>query len=192
MASINENLFTLFGNGEERAAFGRRLLSTRFGDLWVGGTGNRVSALAFASAGGAEGGARGTGSGRSRADRAFRERFERWVDVFQKVSPEDRWALLAPAGTSFQCGVWRALLEVAAGTVTTYSDLARSVGRPRAHRAVGAAVGANPVALLLPCHRVVPKSGGVGGYRWGAGRKRALLDAEAEAGSGAASLLFCG
>jgi AraC family transcriptional regulator of adaptative response/methylated-DNA-[protein]-cysteine methyltransferase len=82
-------------------------------------------------------------------------------------------------GTNFQVAVWRALLGVAPAAVTSYSALASGIGRPRAARAVGAAVGANPVGWLIPCHRVIRQSGEMGGYRWGIGRKRAMLSWEA-------------
>lgn len=78
------------------------------------------------------------------------------------------------SGTNFQIAVWRALLQVPAGSAVSYGELARAVGRPGASRAVGSAVGANPVALLIPCHRVIQQSGALGGYRWGTDRKRAI------------------
>lgn len=78
-------------------------------------------------------------------------------------------------GTNFQVQVWRALLDLGARGATTYGDLAARIGRPRATRAVGTAVGDNPVAWLIPCHRVLRKDGGLGGYRWGMDRKRAIL-----------------
>ena len=81
-------------------------------------------------------------------------------------------------GTAFQWTVWKALQAIPAGETRTYAEVARAVGRPRAVRAVASACASNPVALVVPCHRVVPKAGGVGGYRWGADRKRALLDRE--------------
>jgi AraC family transcriptional regulator of adaptative response/methylated-DNA-[protein]-cysteine methyltransferase len=79
----------------------------------------------------------------------------------------------------FRRRVWEALRRIPRGERRTYAELARAIGRPRAARAVGGACAANPVALLIPCHRVVPSAGGVGGYRWGAARKLALLRAEA-------------
>jgi AraC family transcriptional regulator of adaptative response/methylated-DNA-[protein]-cysteine methyltransferase len=78
-------------------------------------------------------------------------------------------------GTNFQQQVWRALLAVPPGETTHYGELAAAVGRPGASRAVGNAVGANPVAWLIPCHRVLRRNGALGGYRWGVGRKRAML-----------------
>jgi len=78
-------------------------------------------------------------------------------------------------GTNFQVKVWRALLAIPAGEVTTYGRIAGAIGRPRASRAVGSAVGANRVAFLIPCHRVLRELGLTGGYRWGTERKRAML-----------------
>lgn len=82
-------------------------------------------------------------------------------------------------GTNFQLRVWEALLRLPAGAATTYGDLAERIGAPRAARAVGSAVGQNPVAYLIPCHRVIRASGVLGEYRWGALRKQALLGWEA-------------
>lgn len=82
-------------------------------------------------------------------------------------------------GTNFQVKVWNALLRIPVGTVATYEDIARSVGTPSAVRAVGTAVGHNPVAFLIPCHRVIRSTGALGGYRWGLERKRAMLAWEA-------------
>ena len=78
-------------------------------------------------------------------------------------------------GTNFQVKVWEALLSVPPGTVTTYEAVARAIGEPGAGRAVGGAVGKNPVAFIIPCHRVIRKTGELGGYRWGTGRKRLIL-----------------
>jgi AraC family transcriptional regulator of adaptative response/methylated-DNA-[protein]-cysteine methyltransferase len=80
--------------------------------------------------------------------------------------------------TAFQRQVWDALRKLPAGTTISYSGLARRIGRPRAVRAVANAVAANPVAVLVPCHRVVREDGKVGEYRWGADRKVGLLNAE--------------
>ena len=82
-------------------------------------------------------------------------------------------------GTNFQVQVWKALLEIPFGDTAAYQQLAENVGRPKAQRAVGTAVGANPVSILIPCHRVIRSTGVIGKYRWGATRKRALLVREA-------------
>lgn len=78
-------------------------------------------------------------------------------------------------GSEFQVKVWRALLAVPPGALTTYGQLAETIGQAGAARAVGKAVGANPIAFLIPCHRVIRETGAISGYRWGVGRKRALL-----------------
>lgn len=75
------------------------------------------------------------------------------------------------AGTNFQIAVWRALLKIPSGVVTSYAQVATALGAPRSARAVGNAIGANPVALLIPCHRVIQQSGALGGYRWGPAKK---------------------
>jgi AraC family transcriptional regulator of adaptative response/methylated-DNA-[protein]-cysteine methyltransferase len=87
-------------------------------------------------------------------------------------------------GSEFQVKVWRALLEIPPGALATYGQLADSVGKSGAARAVGTAVGANPVAFLIPCHRVIRETGAISGYRWGVGRKRALLAWEKALGNG--------
>ncbi|HEU5135971.1 MAG TPA: methylated-DNA--[protein]-cysteine S-methyltransferase [Steroidobacteraceae bacterium] len=81
---------------------------------------------------------------------------------------------LAVCGTNFQVQVWRALLELDAGETVTYSALARQLGQPNAARAVGNAVGANPIAWVIPCHRVLRAGGHLGGYRWGVARKQMI------------------
>ncbi|MBT9383980.1 bifunctional helix-turn-helix domain-containing protein/methylated-DNA--[protein]-cysteine S-methyltransferase [Pseudooceanicola sp. CBS1P-1] len=81
-------------------------------------------------------------------------------------------------GAPFQIKVWEALLAIPSGQVTTYSDIARAIGAPRAARAVGTAVGRNPVSLLIPCHRVLRRDGALGGYHWGLPVKRAMLARE--------------
>ena len=89
-------------------------------------------------------------------------------------------------GAPFQLQVWEALLRIPSGQVTTYSEIAQSIGRPKAVRAVGTAVGRNPVSLLIPCHRALRKSGALGGYHWGLPVKRALLAWESARADGAA------
>lgn len=88
---------------------------------------------------------------------------------------------LVVRGTHFQIAVWRALLEQPRGSLTSYGVLAATLGAPLASRAVGTAVGSNPIAVLIPCHRVITMSGMLGGYRWGIGRKCALLAKELHA-----------
>ncbi len=82
-------------------------------------------------------------------------------------------------GTDFEIRVWEKLLTIPMGRLTTYSDLAKSAGKPKAARAVGTAVGKNPISFVVPCHRVVGKNGDITGYHWGISRKRAMLGWEA-------------
>ena len=82
-------------------------------------------------------------------------------------------------GTNFQIQVWRALLRIPFGGITTYQGLGRSLGRSNAARAIGNAVGSNPISFIIPCHRVIRESGELGGYRWGLERKTAILGWEA-------------
>lgn len=86
-----------------------------------------------------------------------------------------------PFGTEFQQIVWRALLDIPYGTTISYRELARRVGRPKAVRAVGGANGANPVAIIIPCHRVIGSDGSLTGYGGGLEMKRRLLDLERRA-----------
>ncbi len=81
-------------------------------------------------------------------------------------------------GTPFQIRVWQALLEIPEGSLSTYGKIAAALGMPGASRAVGSAVGANRISLLIPCHRVIRSDGGLGGYRWGTERKRVMLASE--------------
>jgi AraC family transcriptional regulator, regulatory protein of adaptative response / methylated-DNA-[protein]-cysteine methyltransferase len=91
------------------------------------------------------------------------------------VDPQpDRPLSLHVSGTNFQINVWRALLQIPEGTLTSYTQVAEAVGRPKAARAVGTAIGSNPVAFFIPCHRVLQQSGNIGGYHWGTTRKHAM------------------
>ena len=82
-------------------------------------------------------------------------------------------------GTDFQLKVWEALLKIPMGGLTTYGDIASGINHPKAFRAVGTAVGENPVALLIPCHRVIRSTGELGNYHWGDVRKTAIIGWEA-------------
>jgi len=82
-------------------------------------------------------------------------------------------------GTPFQIKVWEALLRIPSGTLAGYGDVAAAIGRPTAARAVATAIATNPVAVLIPCHRVIRQSGQIGGYAWGTARKQALIGREA-------------
>ena len=82
-------------------------------------------------------------------------------------------------GSPFQLKVWEALLSIPMGSLSTYGGIAKNIDRPGSFRAVGNAIGDNPVAYLIPCHRVIRSNGQAGGYRWGLNRKRAMIAREA-------------
>jgi AraC family transcriptional regulator of adaptative response/methylated-DNA-[protein]-cysteine methyltransferase len=97
-------------------------------------------------------------------------------EIFQGPKQNVRPTLRAfVRGTSFQLRVWRALLQVQPGSLTTYGRLAEAIGQPSAARAVGSAVASNPIAYLIPCHRVIRESGVLGDYRWNPVRKKAIV-----------------
>jgi len=94
--------------------------------------------------------------------------------IFTAKAKPDRPLSLYVAGTNFQINVWKALLQIPPGKVASYSQVATAIGRARTARAVGLAVGQNPVAFLIPCHRVIRQNGELGGYHWGETRKHAM------------------
>lgn len=128
--------------------------------------------------------------GEDNVDAHIDELYKKWPHVVMRENHEsttgmiesmfggevrlDRLLSLHVSGTNFQLSVWKALLAIPPGTVTSYSQIASEVGRPGAARAVGTAIGANPVAFLIPCHRVIQQSGKLGGYHWGETRKHAI------------------
>ena len=109
--------------------------------------------------------------GDARAARPARLRSAHWSG-----EPPLRVVLI---GTDFEVRVWQTLLKIPMGRATTYSDIARRIGGPKAARAVGAAVGKNPISFVVPCHRVLGRSGALTGYHWGLTRKQAILGWEA-------------
>ncbi len=100
------------------------------------------------------------------------------VQLFQANFQENESIQLHLKGTPFQLKVWKALLEIPAGEVKTYGNLAEDIGHPKAYRAVGSAVGQNSVAFIIPCHRVIASTGVIGNYRWGSERKIAMFGRE--------------
>ena len=95
-----------------------------------------------------------------------------WVNAVLNQQGETRLML---SGTPFQIKVWEALMTIPEGRVATYGEIARSIGNPNAFRAAGSAIGRNPISWLIPCHRVIRKSGSLGGYEWGLPIKKTLL-----------------
>ncbi len=122
------------------------------------------------------------------ANRWPRARFTRDDDkiapLVSQIFEPTRWSADQPVrvvliGTDFEVKVWETLLKIPVGRATTYSSVAQHIGKPTASRAVGAAVGKNPISFVVPCHRVVGTSGALTGYHWGVPRKRAILGWEA-------------
>ena len=113
------------------------------------------------------------------------KQFVGWIDAIVEHLSGDQRKLSVPmdvAATAFQRRVWRELQRIPYGETRTYADVANAIGRPGAARAVSRACATNPVAVVVPCHRVVPAVNGPGGYRWGAGRKKRLLEKESRTG----------
>lgn len=168
--------------------------ATRFGRVGVGVTDRGVCALRFLAPRETAAGviARRWPHAALVADRSATREAARAVDA-ATAAGRDQPLRLHVHGTNLQLKVWEALLTLEPGQVTTYGDVAAAVGRPGAARAAANAVGSNPIAVLIPCHRVLRSTGALGGYAWGVTRKHALLAAEATAlassgvGSGAAS-----
>ncbi len=138
----------------------------------------------------------GFADGESEVDAAFADLAARWprarfrrddaaiAPLAARIFDPRRWDPERPVrvvliGTDFEVKVWETLLKVPCGKATTYAEVARQIGRPAASRAVGAAVGKNPVSFVVPCHRVVGSTGALTGYHWGLPRKRAMLGWEA-------------
>jgi AraC family transcriptional regulator of adaptative response/methylated-DNA-[protein]-cysteine methyltransferase len=145
-----------------------------FGPALVMGTGRGLCGIGFAAETGAEATMADLCARWPRA--SFTEdpaRLAPWAaSAFGRAGGETPLCLI---GAPFQIKVWEALLAIPSGHVTTYGDIARAIGAPRAVRAVGTAVGRNPVSWLIPCHRALRKSGALGGYHWGLPVKRAML-----------------
>jgi AraC family transcriptional regulator of adaptative response/methylated-DNA-[protein]-cysteine methyltransferase len=153
-----------------------------FGDALVVATERGLAGLAFADPDEKKG---ALDDMRRRWPRAqFREDRTRTETFAQRIFDPKLWQRDRPLrvvmiGTDFEVRVWETLLKIPMGRATTYSDIAAKIHAPKAARAVGAAVGKNPIAFVVPCHRVIGKSGDLTGYHWGLTRKRAMLGWEA-------------
>lgn len=101
------------------------------------------------------------------------------LSIFQNDWSQPDKIKLHLNGTPFQLKVWETLLKIPMGNLTTYGTIAKKIGKPKASRAVGTAIGSNPIAFLIPCHRVIQASGNIGGYMWGNTRKSAIIGWEA-------------
>ncbi len=114
----------------------------------------------------------------------YKENHQATAPYAKRIFESERWKPDQPLrvvfiGSDFEIRVWETLLRIPFGKASTYSDIAAHIGKPKAARAVGAAVGKNPISFVVPCHRVLGKSGGLCGYHWGLTRKRAILGWEA-------------
>src|SRR5215467_2523886 len=153
-----------------------------FGDALVMATQRGLAGLAFADP---DEKTRALDDMRQRWPRAqFREDAARAAQLGRRIFDPKLWKQDRPLrvvmiGTDFEVRVWETLLKIPMGRVTTYSDIATKIHTPKGARAVGAAVGKNPIAFVVPCHRVIGKGGDLTGYHWGLTRKRAMLGWEA-------------
>lgn len=181
-----------YRRGGEAQAIAYTTVATRLGPLLVAATERGVCAVRFVdvdvdAAGAGRSGAAADALGAEfpaaslrRDDDGLRVMAARVVAVME--ASDDVELPLDVQATAFQVRVWRALRDIPRGETRSYTELARSIGQPRAVRAVASACAANPVAVVVPCHRVVTSDGRLAGYRWGVERKRALLDAEGAGG----------
>ena len=156
-----------------------------FGEALIMATDRGVAGLAFVN--------EDNGQTREEAlgDMTRRWPLARYVEAPDRTGPHLRrifdptaWCAAQPVrliliGTDFEIRVWQALLRIPMGKAVSYADIARFIGQPTASRAVGTAVGRNPISFVVPCHRVLRSDGGLGGYHWGLTRKRALIGWEA-------------
>lgn len=170
-----------YKNGGKKLLINYQFSISIFGELIVASTAKGVCHLAFVD-------------DRQSAIKQLRERFPNAqlccvLDEMQRDAIaffQGDWHSQSPAkirlhlkGTDFQLKVWQALLTIGSADLSSYGQLAQSIGNPNASRAVGTAIANNPVAYLIPCHRVIQATGSFGGYRWGATRKSAIIGWEA-------------
>ena len=168
------------GGSGERIAFAHR--ETAFGHLLLAATGRGLCAVRLGDSAQAVRAALAAEFPRAELvedPAALASIFEGAAAMLAGAAEASAPPALDIAATPFQALVWQALQRIPRGSTVTYGELARAIGRPKAVRAVAAACAANPVAVVVPCHRVVGRAGALTGYRWGVERKRALLAAEA-------------
>src|SRR5580658_7006012 len=179
-----------FRNGGDELEINYSFAESPFGEMLVASTARGICYMAFVDA--ASAGEAGMPSSEAAAFAELQSRFpnaryRQVTDLTQQnalyIFTQD-WSRLAEIklhlkGTEFQLKVWETLLTVPMGGLTTYKDIAGRIGNSQASRAVGSAVGDNPVAFLIPCHRVIQSTGVIGQYHWGASRKTAMIGWEA-------------
>jgi len=155
------------------AALHYRVIDSPVGELLLAGDGRALRRLAFVRDGRPEPDEGWYADTRGALDDVCRELEAYFAGRLMRFGTP-----VAPEGTAFQQRVWRALLDIPYGTTTSYGELARHIGAEKAVRAVGAANGANPIAIVIPCHRVIGANGSLTGFGGGLPVKRALLDLE--------------
>lgn len=168
-----------FKNGGEKLSINYSFAESPFGNIIVASTQKGICHMAFA-----ENETDGLAVLKNHFPKA---KFQQMVDLIQQnalyIFTHDWQKLdkikLHLKGTDFQLKVWKALLNIPFGCLTTYGNIASKIEKPSASRAVGTAIGSNPVAFLIPCHRVIQTSGNMGGYMWGSTRKTAIIGWEA-------------
>jgi len=168
-----------YKNGGEALSINYSFAETPFGDILVAATPKGICHIAFADT---------EEEGLNALQKAFpNATYRRMTDMIQQnalyIFTHD-WSRLEEIklhlkGTAFQLKVWETLLKIPTGRLTTYGNIAKELQQPTASRAVGTAVGDNPVAFLIPCHRVIRSSGEFGQYHWGSSRKTAMIGWEA-------------
>lgn len=109
---------------------------------------------------------------------SFQKEIKKALDQYFAMGPENFVIPLRVSGTPFQMAVWEQIAKIPYGKTKTYSDIAKAIKKPKAVRAIGTACGANPVPIFIPCHRVLPMSGGLGNYAGGKDKKKFLLELE--------------
>ncbi|HXB06434.1 MAG TPA: methylated-DNA--[protein]-cysteine S-methyltransferase [Puia sp.] len=169
-----------YKNGGEELPINYRFAESPFGLLLIASTHKGVCYMAFAD----EGKATSLELLKAQFPNArYHEATDAWQEEALAIFAQDwsrpREIKLHLKGTAFQLKVWETLLKVPVGGLTTYAEVADSIQNPQAVRAVGSAVGANPVAFLIPCHRVIRSDGQTGDYHWGGTRKQAIIGWEA-------------
>ncbi len=168
-----------FKNGGEHLAINYSYAESPFGDILVASTAKGICYMAFTD--------ENTDSFTDLKMKFPKADFKQKLDAIQQnalyIFTHD-WNKLSSVklhlkGTDFQLKVWETLLKIPMGQLSTYGNIAQSINHPKASRAVGTAIGSNPVAFLIPCHRVIQSSGALGGYMWGTTRKTAIIGWEA-------------
>ncbi|MFC4232100.1 methylated-DNA--[protein]-cysteine S-methyltransferase [Parasediminibacterium paludis] len=168
-----------YKNGGEHLQIKYSFANTMFGDIIIAATEKGVCYIAFI-----EDNAVGFTDLQSHFPKANfieqkNELQEQALHIFSRNWTDLQEIKLHLKGTDFQIKVWEALLKIPMGQLITYGDIANTINSPKASRAVGTAIGSNPVAFLIPCHRVIQATGNIGGYMWGTTRKTAIIGWEA-------------